>query len=109
MVFYDNPADYKKVAENGPWFWARVGCFITPWITDFDPSYALIKITPVWIRLLNLPLHFCGIVVLSEIGNALGKLVAIDYDRIAKGMQTYVHICVEVDLSAGLSDQIILN
>ena len=40
MVFFDKPADYKKVTENGPWFWGRPGCFITPWTIDFDPAYA---------------------------------------------------------------------
>ena len=109
MVFFDKPTDYKKVTENGPWFQGRAGCFITTWIADFDPAYAPITITPIQVRLLNLPLHFCGIVALSEIGNALGKLVAIDYDRIAKGFQTYARICVEVDLSAWLPDQITLN
>ena len=92
------------MVESGPWFWGKAGCFIMPWEIDFHPSYAPITVTPVWVRLLNLPLHFCDIVALGEIGNALGKLVAIDYDRIVKGLQTYVRICVEVDLSAGLPD-----
>ena len=89
------------MTENGPWFWGRAGCFITPWTANFDATLALVTITPVWVRLLNLPMHFCGIVALNKIGNALGKLVAIDWDRIRKGLVNYACICVEVDLSAG--------
>ena len=47
--------------------------------------------------------------MLKEIGNTLGKFVVVDGDRLHKGMATYVRICVEVDLSEGLPEQITLN
>ena len=90
IVLFDNLADYKKVLENGPWFWGKAGCFITAWTENFDPAHASVTITPVWVRLLNLPIHFCSIVALTEIENSLGKLVAIDWDRFKKGLVTYV-------------------
>ena len=104
IVYFENPTDYKQVTENGPWFWGRAECFITPWTSDFDPAHASVTITPVWVKLLNLPPHFCSIEVLKEIGNALGKFVVVDWDRIEKGMATYACICVEVDLSKGLHE-----
>ena len=95
--------------ENRPWFWGRVGCFMTPWKSDFDPVNAPVTITPIWVRLLNLSIHFICIEALKEIGNTLGKFVAVDGERLQKGMATYVHICVEVDLSKGLPENIILK
>ena len=54
-------------------------------------------------------MHFCGIEALNEIGNALGKLVTIGWDRIQKGLVTYARICMEVDLSVGFPNQITLT
>ena len=45
---------------------------------------------------------------MKEIGNTLGKYVAIDIDYAHKGLATYARICIEVDLSEGFPDQIIL-
>ena len=101
--------NYIQVNENGPWFWGSVGCFITPWKSDFDPVQALVTITPLWVRLLNLPIDFCCYEALKEIGNTLGKFIAINGDRLLKGMTTYAHMSVEVDLSAGLPEKITLK
>ena len=109
IVYFEVPADHKKVIENGPRFWGRVGCFITPLTIDFDLVHASVTITPVWVKLLNLPIHFWSIEALKEIWNALGKFVAVDGDQIQKGMATYVRICIEVDLSEGLPKKITLN
>lgn len=58
IVYFQSPIDYKQVIKNGPWFWGREWCFITHWKSDFDPIHALVTITPVWVRLLNLHIHF---------------------------------------------------
>ena len=109
VVYFQKPEDYRLVNKNGPWFWGRAGCFITPWKSDFDLLQAPVSITLVWVRLLNLPMHFSCYEALKEIGNTLGKLVAIDGDCLLKGMITYARMCVEVDLSAGLPEKITLK
>lgn len=109
IVYFECLADFKQMNENGPWFWGSARCFITPWKSNFDPVNASVTITPVWVRLLNLPIHFWCIEALKEIGNTLGKFVVVDEDRLQKGMATYVRICVEVDLSKGFPEKIILQ
>ena len=108
IVYFRNSVDYQKVHENDPYFWGRAGCFITPWTPKFDPLHASVTITPVWVRLLNLPLHFWSGETLRDIGNSLGKFVVADIDWAKKGLATYARICIEVDLSEGLPEQIIL-
>jgi len=61
------------------------------------------------VRLHNLPLHFWHHKVLIAIGNTLGKFLKIDEGRLTKGIFTFARICVEVDLSQGLPQSIILN
>ena len=64
---------------------------------------------PVWVRLHNLSLHFWHNNVLIAIGNVLGKFLKTDEDRISRGILTFAKICVEVDLSEGLPENINLN
>jgi hypothetical protein len=65
--------------------------------------------TPVWVRLPNLTLQFYTPSFLSTLGNTLGRFIKSDMDQISKGFITFAHICVEIDLSQGLSDRILIN
>ena len=62
----------------------------------------------VWVRIHNLPLHFWLPKVFEEMGNAIGKYLKLDMERVSRGIHTFSRICVEVDLSQGLPDSIIL-
>jgi len=64
---------------------------------------------PIWVRLHGLPLHFWHQKTLTAIGNSLGKFLKTDEDRTIRGIFTFARICVEVDLSQGLPDHIVLN
>lgn len=57
-IYFHNNEDYQGVFECGSWFWGRSKLFITPWMSDFDPNLMSVTRTPVWIKLLDLPLHF---------------------------------------------------
>lgn len=85
------------------------GLFLTPWFPDFDPAIAVITRTPVWIRLPNLPTHLWHTRVYRAIGNTLGSFIMGDSWRESKGLYAYARICVELDLSKGLPDQINLK
>ena len=42
-------------------------------------------------------------------GDTLGRFLDVDYDRPLHGLYTYARMCVEVDISKGLPEQIILK
>ena len=65
--------------------------------------------TLVWVRLPNLPLHFYTLAFLLTLGNVLGKFIKIDTERITKGFVTFSRICVEIKLSQGLQDKILID
>ena len=70
------------MTENGPWFWGRAGCFVTPWTTDFDPPHASVTITPIWVRLLNFPMQHCGVKQNRECaGEYSGYWLGQDFER----------------------------
>ena len=97
------------IISTGPWFWGSTGLFITPWFPNFDANTMEVTNMPVWVRLYNLPLHFWNENVLGCIGNTLGRYIKTDTQRLEERIFTFARICVEVDLSKGLPESIMLN
>lgn len=108
IVKFDTVEGKDHALHEGPWFWGNAGLFTTPWFPGFDPSSMVVSKMPVWVRLHNLPLHFWFPNVFEAMGNAIGKYIKQDVERIARCIHTFARICVEVDLSQGLPDSIIL-
>lgn len=109
IVRFNSEQERDNIINQGPWFWGNAGLFLTPWFPDFDANTMKVSTMPVWVRLHGLPLHFWHHKVLAAIGDSLGKFLKIDEDRVIKGIFTFARICVEVDLSQGISDHITLN
>jgi hypothetical protein len=109
IVNFSTEVECQRVLEQGPWFWGRSGLSMQRWFPDFNPLTMTAMTTPVWVRLPNLPLHFYSSSFLPTLGNALGRFIKIDTDRIVKGFITFARICVEIDLSQGLSDRILID
>lgn len=97
------------VMQEGPWFWGSTGVFITPWFPGFDANTMVVLKMPVWVRLHNLPIHLWNQQVLTGIGNTIGRYIKMDTQRIEERIFTFARICVEVDLSKCLPDQIQLK
>lgn len=109
IVVFRGEEEREKALTDGPWFWGSAGLFVTPWFPEFDPNTMVVSKMPVWVRLHNLPMHFWHFSSLAVIGNNLGRMLKIDTERHLKGIFTFARICVEVDLSQGLPESIILN
>jgi hypothetical protein len=80
MVQFFEHVDYKKVLEEGPWFWGREIIFITQSM-EFDPRSMSITWIPVWVCLPNFPLHFCHTSVMEDNGNTLENYKKIHFER----------------------------
>jgi len=62
----------------------------------------------VWVKIHDLPLHFWHHKLLEGIGNSLGKFFKINVEKVSRGVFNFSRIYIEVDLSQGLPDNIIL-
>lgn len=109
MVFFYHLEDYQVIFELCPWFWGRACLFITPWVPYFEPKKTSMTKMLIWIRLLDLPLHFWSSHTLEAIGSSIGKFLKNYLDRGKLGLSTYARICLEVDLSKGILEKIILK
>lgn len=108
IVKFDTIKDKDYALNEGPWFWGNAGLFVRSWFPDFDPNSMVVTKMPVWVKLFNLPIHFWHYKVLEGIGNTLGSFLKADHERLSKDIYTFARICVEVDLSQGLPEHIIL-
>jgi hypothetical protein len=102
IVNFSTEAECKHILEQGPWFWGRSGLSMQRWFPEFNPLTMTAMTTLVWVRLPNIPLHFYSASFLPTLGNALGRFIKIDTDRIKKGFITFARIYVEIDMNQGL-------
>jgi len=109
MVKFQSPEIRELVFQQGPWFWGSSGLFITSWFLEFDANTYVVSRMPVWACLHNLPIHFWDQKILACIGNSIGRFIKMDTQRIEERIFTFARICVEVDLSKGLSGNIKLK
>ena len=85
--------DYQKDLTGKPWFWGKVGMFITPWFKDFDPSKTVITKLLIWFRLPTVPAHLWHFLIFKGIGNALAHYLSTYTYRGHYDLYTYIRIC----------------
>ena len=108
MVF-TNIEDKDRIFEGRPYLFAVVGLYIRPWKMNFVLERETFTSVHVWVRLYSLPLDYWKHGSLAVIGNKLGHFVKAS-EATRRGKYTsYAKICVEMDLSGALSDELILE
>ncbi len=108
MVF-TNIEDKDRIFEGGPYFYATAGLYMRPWIMNFVLEKDTFTSIPVWVRLYFLPLHYWKNESLAAIGNKLGHYVKA-FEATRRGKYTsFARICVEMDLSGALPEDITLE
>lgn len=108
IVSFDTVKERAYVLQECPWFWGNAGLFMISWFPSFDATTMMVSKMSVWVKLHNLPLYFWLSRVFEVMANAIGKYLKIDVERVSRGIHTFARISVEVDLSQGLPDSIIL-
>jgi hypothetical protein len=106
VFVFDSVDDRNLIFRNGLYFVGPRGPYLNQWTLDFDPSWDVLSVVPIWVRLPHLPMHCWNPKTLEAIGNKLRKYI----DR-AKRRDQYscARICVEVDLEEGLPKAIKLT
>jgi len=76
---------------------------------NFVPEQETFTSIPVWIRIYSLPLDYWMPESLKAIGNKLGHFLKISEATLRGKYTSYACICVEMDLSGALPDEVILE
>jgi len=85
------------------------GLYMWPWMMIFVPERETFTFVPVWIRLYSLPLDYWQPYPLKTTGNKLGHFLKISEATIKGKYTSFTRICVEMDLSGALLEEIILE
>lgn len=109
MVYYKYLQDFQKVFYEEPWFWGHVGIFFKTWFYGFKPSFLPTTVTPIWVRSLNMLLHLLHPNILANVENSIKCFIKVNTERLEKGIVTFAQICVEINLSKGLMDKILID
>ncbi|KAF8395677.1 hypothetical protein HHK36_019627 [Tetracentron sinense] len=98
--------DKNRILEGGPWRIISSLLVLKAW--DLSTKLERIEISslPLWIKVLNLPLHMWVVDSLSEIGSMLGRPICFDKQTVDRGRLNYAKMFVEVDDSKELSNEI---
>ena len=108
-VVFANIEDKDRVFEGGPYFYAAVGLYMRLWMMNFVPERETFTSVLVWVSLYSLPLDYWQIESLTAIGNKLERYVKTS-EATRRGKYTsFVRICVEMDLSGALPDEVIFE
>eukprot|EP00253_Pinus_taeda_P032209 PITA_32209 len=98
-----------KVFEGGPYFYAVAGMYMKHWIVNFVLERETFTSVSIWVRLYSLPLDYWQLKSLSAIGNKLRRFIKAS-EATKRGKYTsFARICVEMDLSGALPDEVILE
>jgi len=76
---------------------------------NFVPERETFASVLVWIRLYSLPLDYWLSESLNSIGNKLGHFIKISEATMRGKYTSFTRICVEMDLSGALPDEVILE
>eukprot|EP00253_Pinus_taeda_P003313 PITA_03313 len=108
-VVFTNIEDKDRLFEGGPYFYVIVGLYMRLWMMNFILEWETFTSVLVWVRIYSLPLDYWQTESLTTIGNKLGHFVkASEASRRGK-YNSFARICVEMDLSRALLDELILE
>jgi len=106
---FANIEDKDRVFEGGPYFFAAAGLYMRSWMMNFVLEWETFTSVPIWVRLYSLPLDYWKIETLTTIGNKLGRYVKTFEATRRRKYTSFSRICVEMDLSRALLDEVILE
>lgn len=109
IVVFMNVEDKDRVFEGGPYFYAVAGLYMRPWMMNFFPKHGTSTSILIWVRLYYLPLDYQKNESLTATSNKLGRFFKAS-EATRRGKYTSLaRICVEMDLSGALPDEVILE
>ncbi|CAA7036312.1 unnamed protein product [Microthlaspi erraticum] len=109
MIRFELEEEYMAALTGGPWKAFGSYLMVQAWSPDFDPLKSEIETTPVWVRLLNIPVNFYHKAILMGIAKGLGKPVRVDDTTLNFERARFARVCVEVNLKKPLKGTVLVN
>ncbi|GAA0183918.1 hypothetical protein LIER_31250 [Lithospermum erythrorhizon] len=99
--------DFNRIWLKLKWVIVGYVMRVFKWSPDFSPLKES-SIAPVWIRVEGLPLYLFDEMSLRSISNSIGRLIRVDPRNVNRTMLNSARICVELDVSKPLLEDILI-
>ncbi|EOA19737.1 hypothetical protein CARUB_v10003838mg, partial [Capsella rubella] len=109
MVRFESDDEYLAALTGGPWKVFGSYLMVQAWSPDFDPVRDELEMTPVWVRLSNIPVSFYHTTILMGIAEGLGKPIKVDLTTTNFSRARFARVCVEVNLKMPLKGSVMIN
>ena len=101
--------DFERVLSEGQWCAAGLYLAVRRWSASFDPLIDSVFVSPVWVRIHELPLIFYEEHALKFISSALGAPIRVDPRTLCVDRCKFARVSVSLDLSKPLPELILIN
>lgn len=109
MIRFELDEEYMAALTGGPWRVFGNYLLVQNWSPSFDPLRDEITTTPVWVRLMNIPVNYYHRSILLGIACGLGKPLKVDGTTLNFERARFARVCVEVNLSKPLKGTVLIN
>nr|XP_021851937.1 uncharacterized protein LOC110791493 [Spinacia oleracea] len=109
IIRFVSRKDRDSVLMAGPYSFFSRPMIVKPWSAKFNFQEEILRVIPVWVRLLNLPLNYWGVDSLSRIGSLLGIPLFADECTSAQMRVSFARLLVEIDVTQPLPKHVILQ
>ncbi|XP_019181397.1 PREDICTED: uncharacterized protein LOC109176422 [Ipomoea nil] len=108
LMNFDHEVDFQGCWLRKTWSIKGSLMRVFKWMPDFRPDMES-PIVPVWIALEGLPTHLQDKRAIYSIANLIGSPLKVDSSTLAHNRPSVARVCVELDASAALTDQVWIN
>ncbi|XP_019252916.1 PREDICTED: uncharacterized protein LOC109231737 [Nicotiana attenuata] len=98
-----------RILHDGPWFINGFFPSVQKWVPNFVATKAYQSYTVVWVRLPQLSTEFYDGIILTKIGNYIGKLLKVDACTSATPRGIYARLWVELPLEQPVQNLIMIG
>ncbi|XP_010480590.1 PREDICTED: uncharacterized protein LOC104759346 [Camelina sativa] len=109
MIRFDIEEEFLAALTGGPWKAFGSYLMVKAWSPEFDPLRDEIVMTPVWIRLTNIPLNFYHQSILMRLAKGLGSPIKVNMMTLNVERARFARVYVEVNLRKPLKGTIMIN
>lgn len=109
MVRFEKEEEYMEALTGGPWRVFGYYLIVQAWSPEFNPLRDEITTTPVWVRLLDIPVNCYHRSILLGIAKGLGNPARVDMTTLNFERGRFTRVCVEIDLKKPLKGTVMVN
>lgn len=87
---------------DGPWSINGLTLQLSPWQAFFEPAFAKLTTTAIWVQLHNLPVEMWDGKSVDTMIAHFGNLLKVDELTISLTRSKFARVCIEIDFSKPL-------